>query len=288
MQKVNEIDISKLKPTNDYIFKRIFGRKGSEKITEGLIRNFVGILDVEIEEVEEDKILEKDIFTDKLAILDVQAKTNNKEYINIEMQCGNYSFIKDRIVVYLCKAFGMEGIKAGEEYGEVRKIVAVLICKDKLNILKDVPKWKTNWHIREDEYTTKVLTEKVEIVIIELEKLTEMIEYKERKVSKEIKAWHQFFLNPKMLGVKEMSENVDVKEAKEKYEQIIDDVTEAKLAFSREMYIFDMSCSRKEGYEEGEKQKQIEIVKKMLEENMNIETIVKITGLSKEEVEKLK
>lgn len=215
MIKREEIDVSKLNPTNDYIFKRIFGRKGSERITEGLIRNFVGISDIEIEEVVEDKILERDIFTDKLAILDAQAKTNNNEYINIEMQCGNYRFIKDRIVVYLCKAFGLEAVKTGEKYGEARRIVAVLICKDKLEVLRDIPKWKTNWHIREDEYTTKVLTEKLEIVIIELEKIMELLKNnKAEKLNSTIKAWYKFFINPQMLGVKEMSKNTDVKEAK--------------------------------------------------------------------------
>ena len=38
---------------------------------------------------------------------------------------------------------------------------------------------------------------------------------------------------------------------------------------------------------EGAKQKQIEIAKKMLENKMDIETIIKITGLTKEEIEKL-
>lgn len=296
MQKVNEIDISKLNPTNDYIFKRLFGRKGSEKITQGLIRNFIGIIGAEVKEVVEDKILERDIYTDKLAILDVQARTNNKEYINIEMQCGNYRFIKDRIVVYLCKAFGMEAVRAGESYGEVRKTIAVLICKEKLDILKDIPKWKTNWHIREDEYMTKVLTEKLEIVIIELEKISEMLKENNDKISSEIKAWHKFFLNPKKLGGKEMSENVDVKEAKEKYDELLTDYTEAKLALSRQMYIMDMNSAKKEGYEDGieagievgEKQKQIEIAKNLLKEKLSVEVIMRTTGLTKQEIEELK
>ena len=45
---------------------------------------------------------------------------------------------------------------------------------------------------------------------------------------------------------------------------------------------------KQNGIEEGAKEKQIEIAKKMIEENMPIETIVKITGLTEEEIKKLK
>ena len=44
---------------------------------------------------------------------------------------------------------------------------------------------------------------------------------------------------------------------------------------------------KKLGMQKGAKQKQIEIAKKMLENKMDIETIIKITGLTKEEIEKL-
>ena len=39
--------------------------------------------------------------------------------------------------------------------------------------------------------------------------------------------------------------------------------------------------------QKGAKQKQIEIAKKMLENKMDIETIIKITGLTRKEIEKL-
>ena len=45
---------------------------------------------------------------------------------------------------------------------------------------------------------------------------------------------------------------------------------------------------REEGKKEGEKQKQIEIAKKMLNKNKPIEEIAEFTGLTEEEVNKLK
>lgn len=93
-----------------------------------------------------------------------------------------------------------------------------------------------------------------------------------------------------------MSENVDVKEAKEKYDELLTDYTEAKLALSRQMYIMDMNSAKKEGYEDGieagievgEKQKQIEIAKNLLKEKLSVEVIMRTTGLTKQEIEELK
>lgn len=42
------------------------------------------------------------------------------------------------------------------------------------------------------------------------------------------------------------------------------------------------------GVEHGSKEQSVKIARKMLEENLDIEIIVKTTGLTKEEIEKLK
>ena len=47
-------------------------------------------------------------------------------------------------------------------------------------------------------------------------------------------------------------------------------------------------CGRKDGIAEGEAKGKTEIAKNMLKENVNIELISKVTGLSLEEIEKLK
>ena len=59
-----------------------------------------------------------------------------------------------------------------------------------------------------------------------------------------------------------------------------------------EMAIYDentrISVATEKGIEQGEKKKQIEIAKKMLQKNMQIGEIEEITGLSKEEIIKQK
>ena len=75
-------------------------------------------------------------------------------------------------------------------------------------------------------------------------------------------------------------------------EEISADEHERYIAELRDKYIRDQnqlkSYGRRLGKEEGKKEKTIEIAKNMLNENINIELIMKITGLSKEEIENLK
>ena len=54
------------------------------------------------------------------------------------------------------------------------------------------------------------------------------------------------------------------------------------------MYSAGKSDGIKEGIKEGVKEQSISIARKMLEKNLDIEVIIETTGLTKEEIEKLK
>ncbi len=92
-------------------------------------------------------------------------------------------------------------------------------------------------------------------------------------------------------------------EAKETLEKISQNKHEQELARLRDKYIKDQIAIQKYGYKqgiedgknegieigrsEGSKNKSIQIVKKMLEEKINIELISKVTGISVEEIKKM-
>ena len=97
-----------------------------------------------------------------------------------------------------------------------------------------------------------------------------------------------------------MEENKEVKEAAKELEYLTGDEAIRRKAFLREKAIKDyvtnmegakeegIKQGKKEGRKEGEKNAKIEMAKKMLAEKIPIETIIKITNLKKEEIEKLK
>jgi len=65
------------------------------------------------------------------------------------------------------------------------------------------------------------------------------------------------------------------------------DEQEREMAYRRERAIRDQNASIASGYNKGKADGKKKIVIKMLERNMAIEDIVEITGITKEEIEKL-
>ena len=268
--------IELLNPKSDYVFKRIFGHVGNEEITKDLLNS---ILENKVTEIELDKnpILEKDLLDDKIGILDIKAKADNNTNINIEMQLVDRKDIEKRILYYWSKMY-IQGIKQAEDYKKLEKSIIILFTDYELEVLKDIEKYVTQWNIKEKEYNQTVLTNVLEIYIIEIKK------YKEKEEKSELDKWIKFLENP---GVIKMGENKSVDKAKKVLEEISQDERERYLAELREKYIMDQKAIEDAGYDKGEKNKAIEIAKKMKQKNIPIKEIIEITGLTREEIEKL-
>jgi predicted transposase/invertase (TIGR01784 family) len=238
-----------LYPTNDWIFKRIYGRKGSERITEKFIKAFLG-LDVKIIDLHEQKTLETDILSEKAGVLDILAETENGMQIDLEMQAGNYKFVSERLSKYGCHLFA-NGIKKGEYYSQMRRTIAVMFVKDDLPNLRIYPEHTFKWKLREEKYHELILTENLELVIISLEKIKKEVEKGAINDKEKIALWTKFLLNPSTLGGEEMEDNKEIKEANEIYENVTSDIGEINAAIRREQYYNDIASVRHEGYEEG-------------------------------------
>ena len=137
-------------PTNDYVFKRIFGHVGNEEITKALLK---AILKKKIEKVDLDKnkILEKDLSSDKLGILDVRATIDDEDDVDIEVQVTDHKDIQERILFYWSKLFSRK-IVSGEDYKELKKVVVILITEYEIDELRKIEKVLTKWQIREETF----------------------------------------------------------------------------------------------------------------------------------------
>ena len=129
-----------------------------------------------------------------------------------------------------------------------------------------------------------ILTDKLEIHIIELEK----IENNNQESNDKLLDWLYFLINPDSRRVKEkMEENKELKEAKEKLDKITEDARMQQLAWWREKAIYEENTMLSSSYRKGKKEGKKEAAKKMKEEKIPIDTIIRITELTKEEIEKL-
>ena len=123
-------------PTNDYVFKRIFGHVGNEEITKGLIGSIIKEK-INTIKINENPITEKDMIYDKIGILDLKVRLNDKIICNIEMQVVQQEEIEKRIMFYWGKTYTGE-IKKGDKYGVLLKTIVILIANFKLERLKEI------------------------------------------------------------------------------------------------------------------------------------------------------
>lgn len=278
-----------LNPKVDYVFKRIFGQVGNEDITAALISS---ILNKKVSNIKLDSnpILEKDLMDDKIGILDIKAKIDNSINCDIEMQVVDRKNIKKRILFYWSKMYS-KSLKAGQDYSKLEKSIVILISNYQLEGLEDIQKYISKWNIREEEYSKIVLTDVMDIYIIELPKFKK---YKEKTGNKELNLWIKFIENPEVID-KMKEENKEVQKAKEVLEEISNNEREAYLAELREKYIMDqkdieaagIDKGLKQGLKQGEINTKLSIAKKMKEDHIDINIISKYTDLTIEEIENI-
>ena len=151
--------------------------------------------------------------------------------------------------------------------------------------LNEIEKYVSKWNLREEDYGNLILTDSIEIVIIELSKFEK---YCDNTV---LADWVKFIINPKVINM----ENEDVKKAKEVLDEISQNEEERHLAELREKYIMDQRATEAAGYDKGLEcglkqgiyENKIQIAKKMKSQGFDIETIHNITELSVEEIKNL-
>ena len=229
-------------PTNDYVFKRIFGHVGNEIITQGLLNS---ILDTKVKKVDLDKntITEKDLYDDKVGILDIKATLNDDISCDIEMQVVNQDDIEKRLLFYWSKLY-IANIKSGKDYETLNKSIVILLANFNLKSLKEIPKGHTEWKLREKEFSKIVLTNVCEVHIIEIEKIKELMN-RGKLEDKKLEKWIKFLLTPEEMGESEMGNDEALRKAKEEYDEISQDEHEQYLAELRMKHIMDTKAVRR-------------------------------------------
>ncbi|MBP3596839.1 MAG: Rpn family recombination-promoting nuclease/putative transposase, partial [Clostridia bacterium] len=108
-----------------------------------------------------------------------------------------------------------------------------------------------------------------------------------QRISTKLHHWLTFIINENLEEIK-MLDNEYIKKAEEELEYLSGDEEIRRLAFLREKAIRDEISAREAGRQEGKQEEKIKTAKKMLEKNIDILTISEITGLTEEEIKKLK
>ena len=297
-QSIKQEKPEKMRLTVDYAFKRVFGRNGNE----GILKDFLeSILDIEIKDITiQNPEIPKNMRDSKIGILDVRAEINGKEIIEVEMQVQNQYNIDKRSPIYITKIYS-DQLKEGDSYVKVKKVAVINILNFnyyKRNSYHSVARMifedsKENekvdmGYILEEQYAT----EDLEMHFIELPKFRK----KNPDISSKLDQWLWLICGEEEKIKMAKNENEKIKEAKSELEKLEMSAEDRELYELRLKAIRDEINIRESGYtdgmrdgmKDGEEKGKKEIAKNMLKENMPIEVISKLTGLSQEEIEKLK
>ena len=231
-----------LSPKIDAVFQVLFGEVGSEEITKDFLK---AILNENITSVDLSKnpMLRRLNPSDKMGILDVIAKIDNKITCNIEIQMVDTGNITERLLYYWAKAYS-RNIHKSEDYNSLERTIVILIANFDIKGLEEL-KYFSNWKIIETENRKIVLTNLLELDIIELPKI-----YQNNKLNKNFKLldWLHFLENPESDEVvKIMKENKNIEKAKEKLEEISNDEVMQKIADWKESYYREQASIRTTG-----------------------------------------
>ena len=246
MAKKGEKKKTSFNPTNDYIFKRLFGHVGNEEITKGLLS---AIIERKIKKVDLDKnkILEKDLSTDKVGVLDVRATLDDDVECDIEVQVIDNKDIQERILFYWSKLYNKGISSENKNYRDLKKVVIILITEYEIGEMRKIEKILTKWQIREEKYQNEVLTDKLEFYILELPKLE-----KYKDISEDLRNWLKFIESPEEIDMSEIKDE-NIKKAKEELEKINMDEYEQEMAIRREIFLLDQNSMKARAYEDGVK-----------------------------------
>jgi predicted transposase/invertase (TIGR01784 family) len=120
-----------LPPTDDWIFKLLFGDERNKSILIDLLKAFVELPQEEFELTFLDTSLKPEAEDDKLGILDVKVRTRTGKVIDIEIQVNPVKNIGQRLSFYKSKLI-VEQIGKGDYYSVIQKVICICITNYKL------------------------------------------------------------------------------------------------------------------------------------------------------------
>ena len=242
-----------------------------------------------------DSSLYPNSFSKKQITLDLRLKLNTGENINVEMQSLSQKAFLERILFYWAKLY-TEDLKRGEAYEKLYPAYSLVFTDfDVLpSRLKD---YINSFSIRLDKQPYEELTDHLKIVIVELSKFSyESLQNLDKKGS-----WCYVLKESENIGKRELE--ILSKKGLGGAMALLKNVSESdRLRYeqeSRDKFMFDQHWDRaykfeegkKEGIEEGiqkgRQEGREEFVLSMLKNGFDLDSISKVTNLSKEEIKNL-
>ena len=266
------MDVKPLSPTNDFVFKKVFG--GNLAVLKDFLK---AVLDLPAEEYKGlevlDPNLDREFIEDKLGVLDVKVTTTTGKVVNIEVQIKPQRSIWSRMLFYTCKML-VGQVKSGHQYDRINRVISILIAD--FVMVKENDVYHNRFRLY-DENTKARFPDSIEVNVLELPKMHEAD-------GTPLGNWLRF------LGARTVEEfmtvaqtNPAINEAWGVIKYLSGDEQARAMAEAREKARMDMDSWLGDARHE----EKLEIARNALRKKMVYADIAELTGLSLEEVKKL-
>ncbi|MGP1439112.1 MAG: Rpn family recombination-promoting nuclease/putative transposase [Treponema sp.] len=301
---------------DDYAFKRLLGVEENINILQDFLEC---VLDLKTDEIVGlqllDKELKKDRIENKTGILDIQVRLKDGSLIDVEIQRTWNKLFPERSFAYLAKMY-VSSLKAGESFLSSNRCVGINIIEKGFNLTDKIHSI-ASFRL---ENTDNVLTKAITMHFLNLEKVRDLPICKGNTKEEHLINWMKIINAEDKEERKMLARTSPIfKLLNEKIEEITRSPEEERLFDSRMKMRSDILTEmeinynegikkgiekgieqgreegieqgREEGIEQGREEgsyaKAVETARQCLILKMEIETISKITGLTREEIEKL-
>ena len=295
--------MEKISPRVDVAFKKIFGVEENKDLLISFINSIVG---------KEDQVLDITLLNpynpqnfrqDKLSILDIKAKGIDGKRFNIEIQISDEADYDKRALYYWAKLY-TEQLKVAQHYSTLAKAIGIHILN--FTSIPESENYHNVFHIIEKENGFAYFKD-LELHTIELNKFTcdssEELQDIVAKTRNALDMWLTFLTRHDLLKADRLPKELDNDKLK-KALKVLD-----VLNFSeeeRELYEDHLKWLRieantlkktaekakeegiAEGIEKGIEKRNIEVAINMIKQKLDNKLISSVTGLTLEEILKLK
>lgn len=285
MRKIEERYISLL---TDFGFKRIFGTDPNKE----LLINFLNSLFDGEEVIKDVKYLNSenvdDVYTERKAIFDVYCENEKGEKFIVEMQNAYQTYFKDRSLFYSTFPIREQAPKGSDWNFCLKKVYVVALLNYKMS--DDAFDSSDTIHTIAlmDTKTNKVFNTKLLFKYVEVgrfDKTDEELTSLSDKWMYVLKNLSRLDNRPAALREKIFSKLFAAASVARFTPTELREYEDSLKAYRDIKNSLD--TAKEEGREEGREQRNIEIAKKMLAAGMDIDIIINMTDLSKDEFEKI-
>jgi predicted transposase/invertase (TIGR01784 family) len=305
------MSMEKISPRVDLAFKKIFGVEENKDLLISLINSIVG----QDDQVSDITLLNpynpKNFRQDKLSILDVKATNQEGKRFNIEIQISDEADYDKRALYYWAKLY-TEQLQVAQDYSTLSKAIGIHILN--FTSIPQAQNYHNVFHITEKENGFAYFKD-LELHTIELNKFTsdssEELKDIVAKTRTALDMWVAFLTRhdllradrlPKALDDEKLKKALHVldvlnfsKEEKELYEDHLKwlriEANTLKKA-TAEALAEGISIGKQEGISIGEtkgiEKRNIEVAINMIKQKLDDKLISSVTGLTLEEILKLK